>query len=181
MRLIAIAAAASLALAGAVLSAPASAHERTKSWTRTAVAASVQSNDIVGVAAKAGQFQTLLAAAEAAGLVGALQGQGPLTVFAPTDEAFKQLPAGTVERLLRPENRDELRRLLSYHVVEGRVLAGDLAGRTLRPRTLAGPRLSVDGRQGVAINTARVVTADVSASNGVIHVIDRVLLPPAAH
>lgn len=178
MKLIAIAAA-TLALAGAVWTVPASAHERARSWT--AFAASTQSNDIVGVASKAGQFQTLLAAAEAAGLVGALQGRGPLTVFAPTDDAFKQLPAGTVERLLRPENREELRRLLSYHVVEGRVLAGDLAGRTLRPRTLAGPRLSVDGRQGVAINTARVVTADVAASNGVIHVIDRVLLPPSAH
>jgi uncharacterized surface protein with fasciclin (FAS1) repeats len=135
--------------------------------------------DIVDVASGAGQFSTLLAAAQAAGLVGALQGDGPLTVFAPTDDAFRALPAGTVERLLRPENRAELRRILSYHVVEGAVFASDLSGRTSRPRTLAGARVSVDGRQGVSVNNARVVTADVRADNGVIHVIDRVLLPPA--
>lgn len=140
-----------------------------------------QQGDIVDVAAGAGQFQTLLAAARAAGLVGALKGDGPLTVFAPTDEAFRALPEGTVQRLLRPENRNELRRILSYHVIQGEVFAADLAGRTSRPRTLAGPRVSVDGRQGVSVNNARVVSADVTASNGVIHVIDRVLLPPAGH
>jgi uncharacterized surface protein with fasciclin (FAS1) repeats len=172
-------------LAAGLAFAPASvAKECNQSARATLTSAAMASpasarGDIVDVAGGAGQFSTLLAAAQAAGLVGALQGDGPLTVFAPTDEAFRALPAGTVERLLRPENRAELRRILSYHVVEGAVFAADLAGRTSRPRTLAGARVSVDGRQGVSVNSARVVTADVRADNGVIHVIDRVLLPPA--
>lgn len=146
--------------------------------TVAAAATPAARNTIVDVAV-AGKFNTLVAAVQAAGLVDTLNGPGPFTVFAPTDEAFAALPPGTVERLLRPENKAELVRLLTYHVVPGRVLAADLAGRTSRPATVAGARLSIDGRQGVAINTARVIAADVAASNGVVHVIDRVLLPPA--
>lgn len=164
-----------------LLAAPAAALAKDcpQAQRATLTAASMSDRgDIVDVAAGAGQFNTLLAAARAAGLVDALQGAGPLTVFAPTDAAFEALPPGAVARLLRPENRAELRRVLSYHVIQGEVFAADLAGRTVRPRTLAGPRLSVDGRQGVSVNNARVISADVDADNGVIHVIDRVLLPP---
>lgn len=134
--------------------------------------------DIVAVAARAGQFETLIAAVQAAGLVETLMGPGPFTVFAPTDEAFRALPVGTVDQLLRPENRGELARILTYHVTPGIIRARDLAGRTARPPSVAGPRLEVDGRQGVSVNNARVVQADIPASNGIIHVIDRVLLPP---
>jgi uncharacterized surface protein with fasciclin (FAS1) repeats len=142
-------------------------------------AESARAADIVDTAVAAGQFQTLAAALQAAGLVETLKGDGPFTVFAPTDEAFRALPAGTVERLLRPENRAELTRILTYHVVPGRVTAADLNGRQLRPETAAGARLNIDARQGVSVNNARVVQADIQTSNGVIHVIDRVLLPPA--
>jgi uncharacterized surface protein with fasciclin (FAS1) repeats len=157
-----------------IAAAPASAHPREVKSHHAQRGA-----DIVDTAVAAGQFQTLAAALGAAGLVDTLKGDGPFTVFAPTDEAFRALPAGTVERLLRPENRDELIRVLSYHVIAGRVEAGDLAGRQSRPQTVAGARLTIDGRQGVSINNARVINADVEASNGIIHVIDRVLLPPA--
>ena len=133
--------------------------------------------DIVDVARSAGQFNTLLAAAQAAGLVEALRGEGPLTVFAPTDAAFAALPHGTIERLLRPESREELRALLAYHVVAGRVASDQLAGRTLAPVTLNGAILAIDGRQGVTVNEATVIAADVAADNGVIHVIDAVLAP----
>jgi uncharacterized surface protein with fasciclin (FAS1) repeats len=169
------------AVAACVLAAPAVAVAKDCPVERRAAftaAAMTERGDIVDVAAGAGQFGTLLAAAQAAGLVDILQARGPLTVFAPTDAAFDALRPGAVQRLLRPENRAELRRVLSYHVIEGRVLAADLDGRTVRPRTLAGARLSVDGRQGVSVNNARVITADLAADNGVIHVIDRVLLPP---
>lgn len=145
--------------------------------TLTAVAPATQ-GDIVDVAAAAGSFQTLLAAATAAGLVDTLKSAGPFTVFAPTDAAFAALPAGTVDTLLRPENREQLRSILLYHVVPGRIAAADLAGKTAAPITAQGAILAVDGRNGVQVNDARVVTADVGASNGVIHVIDRVLMPP---
>jgi uncharacterized surface protein with fasciclin (FAS1) repeats len=148
--------------------------------TLTAVPAEAHARvgSIPEVARRAGQFETLLAAAAAAGLVPALSGRGPLTVFAPTDAAFAALAAGTVQSLLRPENRATLRRILSYHVVPGRVLARDLAGRRLNVRTLAGLRVHIDGRRGVRVNRSRVIRADVLARNGVIHVIDRVLMPP---
>lgn len=146
---------------------------------QTAHAVQATQNDIVDIARSAGQFETLTAALGAAGLVQTLEGDGPFTVFAPTDEAFRALPPGTVERLLRPENRAELVRVLSYHVVPGRIASTDLAGRQVRPVTVAGPGLDVDARQGVSVNQARVVQADIAASNGVVHVIDRVLLPPA--
>ena len=132
--------------------------------------------DIVGTAKEAGSFNTLLAAAEAAGLVEALQGEGPLTVFAPTDEAFAALPEGTVETLLKPENQDQLAAILKLHVVPGKVTSDQLAGKTMSADTLNGS-VMIDGTDGVTVNGANVVKADVMASNGVIHVIDKVLLP----
>lgn len=134
--------------------------------------------DIVDVAQSAGSFDTLVAAASAAGLVDTLKSDGPFTVFAPTDEAFADLPKGTVEMLLMPENKDKLTAVLTYHVVPGKVMAGDLAGKALKADTVNGKKLSVDARgKSVKINNATVVSADVPASNGVIHVIDKVLLP----
>jgi uncharacterized surface protein with fasciclin (FAS1) repeats len=138
-------------------------------------------SDIVETAAAAGSFSTLLAAAEAAGLVDALKGDGPLTVFAPTDEAFAALPEGTVEMLLQPENKEALAGVLKLHVIAGaKVKSKDLAGQQITASTLNGD-LSVDGTDGVVLtapgSTATVIAADVSASNGVIHVIDTVLLP----
>lgn len=138
------------------------------------------SKDIVDTAAAAGSFGTLLAAAEAAGLVDALRGDGPLTVFAPTDEAFAKLPEGTVENLLKPENKDALAGILLYHVVAGKIMSGDI-GSSASPATLQGATLDVKANYGkVTVNGANVVTADVGASNGVIHVIDAVILPPAS-
>ncbi len=169
----ALAAASTLAFAPAAIAAPCPGDAK-HSTAR-------QSADIIDVAVGAGQFQTLAAALQAANLVDTLKGDGPFTVFAPTDDAFRALPAGTVERLLRPENRAELARILTYHVVPGRVTSDQLAGQQVRPNTVAGARLRIDARQGVSVNDARVVQADVAASNGVIHVIDRVLLPPAQH
>ncbi len=135
--------------------------------------------DIVDTASEAGQFNTLLAAAKAAGLVDALKGDGPLTVFAPTDEAFAALPEGTVETLLKPENKDQLAGILKLHVIAGsKVVSGDLAGKTLTAETLNGS-VAIDGTDGVKVNGANVVKADIMASNGVIHVIDKVLLPEA--
>jgi uncharacterized surface protein with fasciclin (FAS1) repeats len=141
-------------------------------------ASGAMARDIVDTAAGAGQFRTLLAAAQAAGLVGTLKSDGPLTVFAPTDAAFAKLPKGTVENLLKPANRADLRRLLSYHVVSGRVTSDQLVGRRTSARTVVGANVHIDGRNGVRVNKSRVVTADVGADNGVIHIIDRVLIPP---
>lgn len=137
--------------------------------------------DIVETATAAGSFSTLLAAADAAGLVGALKGDGPLTVFAPTDDAFAALPAGTVETLLLPENKDALAGVLKLHVIAGsKVKSTDLAGQQITATTLNGD-LAVDGTDGVVLtapgSTATVIAADVDASNGIIHVIDTVLLP----
>lgn len=133
--------------------------------------------DIVETAIAAGAFNTLVAAAGAAELVGALQGEGPLTVFAPTDAAFSRLPAGLVEALLLPENKGKLQELLLYHVVAGRVLKGDLSFYQRVP-TLEGSQVSIVKWFGnVWVNTSKVTTADVLATNGVIHVIDRVLIP----
>ncbi|MBX3725199.1 MAG: fasciclin domain-containing protein [Xanthomonadales bacterium] len=135
--------------------------------------------DIVAVASGAGQFGTLVAAVQAAGLVETLQGPGPFTVFAPTDAAFAALPAGTVEDLLKPENRDRLVAVLTYHVVPGKVTAEQVVGLD-RATTVNGADVSIATRgDTVTVNGARVVSADVMASNGVIHVIDQVILPPA--
>jgi len=138
------------------------------------------SKDIVHTAAAAGSFGTLLAAAEAAGLVDALRGEGPLTVFAPTDEAFAALPEGTVENLLKPENKDALAGILLYHVVAGKIMSADI-GSSASPATLQGATIDVKANYGkVTVNGANVVTADIAASNGVIHVIDAVILPPSS-
>ncbi|MEM8730329.1 MAG: fasciclin domain-containing protein [Pseudomonadota bacterium] len=133
--------------------------------------------DIVDTAVSAGSFNTLVAAVQAAGLVGALKGNGPFTVFAPTDEAFAALPEGTVETLLLPENKDQLIQILTYHVVPAKVMSGDIAGKRAKVLTLEGERLSVNATNGVRVDNAKVVAADVEASNGVIHVIDTVLIP----
>ena len=135
--------------------------------------------DIVAVASGAGQFKTLLAAATAAGLVPTLQSAGPFTVFAPTDAAFAALPAGTVDTLLKPENKKQLASVLTYHVVAGKTMSTALAGKQLSVTTVQGASLAIDGRNGVTEGGAKVIAADVAASNGVIHVIDKVLLPPA--
>ena len=134
-------------------------------------------SDIVDTAVAAGSFSTLAAALQAAGLVDTLKGEGPFTVFAPTDEAFAALPEGTVENLLRPENRDQLVAVLTYHVVSGDVRAADVAGLT-EATTVQGGTLAIDTSSGVRINDATVTQADIVCSNGVIHVIDKVLLPP---
>ena len=134
--------------------------------------------NIVETAVAAGQFKTLAAALEAAGLVDALTGDGPFTVFAPTDEAFAKLPAGTVESLLKPENKEKLKSILLYHVVPGSVTAKQvmqLNGRTVK--TLEGSSIKVTTVHGVTIDNARVTKTDIHASNGVIHVIDTVLMP----
>lgn len=133
--------------------------------------------NIVEVAAAAGSFKTLIAAAKAAGLAGALTGEGPFTVFAPTDEAFAKLPEGTVATLLKPENKEKLAAILKYHVVSGRVYSGD-AVKAKTAETLQGGKLTVKVTDaGAMINDAKLVTADIDASNGVIHVIDSVMLP----
>lgn len=134
--------------------------------------------DIVDTAVSAGQFKTLVAAVQAAGLVDTLKGAGPFTVFAPTDEAFAKLPAGTVESLLKPENKAKLAAILTYHVIPGKVMAADIAGKKLSVATVQGGKINVDAMKGVMINDANVVSADIAASNGVIHVIDKVILPP---
>ena len=136
-----------------------------------------QAADIVDTAVSAGSFSTLVAAVQAAGLVETLKGDGPFTVFAPTDEAFAALPEGTVESLLLPENKDQLVAILTYHVVPAKVMSGDIAGKRAKVLTVQGDRLSVNARNGVKVNGAEVIQADIEASNGVIHVIDEVILP----
>jgi len=136
--------------------------------------------DIVDTAIAAGSFNTLVAAVQAAELVEALKGAGPYTVFAPTDEAFAALPEGTVENLLKPENQGQLQAVLLYHVVSGKIMAADI-GAGAEPATLQGATIAVVGSDsGVTVNGANVVAADVVTSNGVIHVIDAVILPPAS-
>ena len=144
----------------------------------TAVFAGSMKKDLVDTAVDAGQFSTLVAAVQAAGLVETLKGEGPFTVFAPTDEAFAALPEGTVEDLLKPENKDKLVAILTYHVIPGKVMASDVAGAETMAATVQGQELDINGSDGVMINDAKVTAADVDASNGVIHVIDKVLLPP---
>ena len=133
--------------------------------------------DIVDTAVAAGQFETLAAALGAADLVDTLKGEGPFTVFAPTDEAFAKLPAGTIETLLKPENRDQLVAILTYHVVAGKVKAADVV-KLSEATTVNGAKVAItvaDG--GVRVNDANVIATDIKASNGVIHVIDTVILP----
>ena len=139
---------------------------------------SVESNDVVDTAVAAGQFKTLAAALEAAELIDDLKGNGPFTVFAPSDEAFAKLPVGTVEALLKPENKEKLKAVLLYHVVPGNVTADQvtkLNGRSVK--TLQGSSIKVKTSHGVRVDNAKVTQTDIKASNGVIHVIDTVLMP----
>ena len=134
------------------------------------------SKDIVDTAAGAGNFTTLVAAVKAADLVNTLKGKGPFTVFAPTDEAFAKLPAGTVENLLKPENKDQLVAILTYHVVPGNLQAEDVVGGTPL-KTLNGQKITLDTSDGVKVDGANVVKTDISTTNGTIHVIDAVIMP----
>ncbi|MFK7763782.1 MAG: fasciclin domain-containing protein [Roseobacter sp.] len=133
--------------------------------------------DIVDTAVTAGTFETLVAAVSAAELVDTLKGDGPFTVFAPTDEAFAALPEGTVETLLLPENKAQLIEILTYHVVPGKVMSTDLSD-DMTAETVQGSEITIDLDDGVKINEATVTAADIETSNGVIHVIDAVILPP---
>lgn len=136
-------------------------------------------HDIVDTAVAAGSFSTLVAAVTAAGLVDTLKGEGPFTVFAPSDGAFAALPKGTVEDLLKPENKEKLTAILLLHVLPGKVMAADVAGKVMDAKTAGGSTVHVDGTHGVSVDGAKVVTADIGCSNGVIHVMDAVLLPKA--
>jgi uncharacterized surface protein with fasciclin (FAS1) repeats len=154
----------SLALAGILAAAP--------------PARAQQARDIVDTAVAAGSFTTLAKALKAADLVATLKGPGPFTVFAPTDEAFAKLPAGTLDTLLKPENRTMLRRVLTYHVVPGKVMAADVV-KISSAKAVSGDTLSIKVSGGtVTVDRARVVKTDIAATNGVIHVVDAVLLPP---
>ncbi len=166
-------------IAGGALLAPLAAVGAQPHLAKMEVRAeTVKPANIVETAVAAGQFKTLAAALEAAGLIDALTGEGPFTVFAPTDEAFAKLPAGTVESLLKPENKEKLKSILLYHVVPGNVTAKQvmkLNGRTVK--TLEGGSIKVSTMHGVTVDDARVTKTDIQASNGVIHVIDTVLMP----
>lgn len=158
----------------------AAAHDRATTSEKTAIARIVaqpaSTQTIVEIAAGDSTFSTLVKAVQAAGLAETLSGKGPFTVFAPTNEAFAALPKGTLEKLLKPENRNLLRKVLTYHVVSGDLMAKDL--RSGRVRTVEGSRVTVRVRHGrVRVNKSNVVKADIDAKNGVIHAIDRVLLP----
>jgi uncharacterized surface protein with fasciclin (FAS1) repeats len=135
-----------------------------------------QGKDIVDTAVAAGSFKTLARALTAADLVGTLKSAGPFTVFAPTDEAFAKLPAGTLDSLLKPENKDKLRRILTYHVVAGTVMASDVV-KLKSAKAVSGDALAIRTRDGVMVNDSKVVKTDIKATNGVIHVIDTVLIP----
>jgi uncharacterized surface protein with fasciclin (FAS1) repeats len=136
-------------------------------------------HDIVDTAVAAGSFSTLVAAVQAAGLVDTLKGAGPFTVFAPDDAAFAKLPKGTVEDLLKPENKAKLISILTYHVVSGKVMSKDIAGKTMKAKSVEGSEISIDATKDVMVDKAKVVKADIETSNGVIHVIDAVIMPPA--
>lgn len=144
--------------------------------TALSLPAFAQEADIVDTAIAADGFETLVAAVEAAGLVETLKGEGPFTVFAPTDEAFAALPEGTVDSLLMEENRDQLTQILTYHVVPGKVMSGDLSD-GMEAETVAGMPVTITTEGGAMVNDASIVQADIEASNGVIHVIDTVLIP----
>ena len=143
----------------------------------SACVATPKEPDIVDIASSNADFSTLVTAVSAAGLVDTLKGDGPFTVFAPTNAAFAALHAGTLENLLKPENKDQLIKILTYHVVPGAVTSEQLAGKRLNVATVQGQTVHIDGRNGVKVNKSKVTTADIIASNGVIHVIDKVLLP----
>ena len=135
------------------------------------------SKDIVDTAVAAGSFETLVTAVAAADLVDILKGEGPFTVFAPVDAAFNALPEGTVESLLKPENKSKLAGILTYHVLSGKVMSSDIIGKKLKVTMVNGSTAEIDATNGVKINGANVIQADIETSNGVIHVIDAVILP----
>ncbi|MEM6642851.1 MAG: fasciclin domain-containing protein [Bacteroidota bacterium] len=137
-----------------------------------------QASDIVDLAIATESLSTLVAAVQAGGLVETLKGEGPFTVFAPTNDAFAALPEGTLDELLKPENKDQLVAILTYHVVSGSVLSTDLTD-GMTPETVNGATVTISTVDGVKVNDANVVMADVEASNGVVHVIDAVILPPS--
>jgi uncharacterized surface protein with fasciclin (FAS1) repeats len=170
-----------MVLLSVTLSTAADANDCAKTSDKTAAMTlakqSAPTETIVEIAAGNSTFSTLVKAVQAAGLAETLSGKGPFTVFAPTNEAFAALPKGTLEKLLKPENRNLLRKVLTYHVVSGDLMAKDL--RSGRVATVEGNRVAVRVRHGsVRVNKSKVVKADVDATNGVIHAIDRVLLPP---
>ena len=136
-------------------------------------------NNIVDTAAAAGTFTTLVAAVKAAGLVETLNGKGPFTIFAPSDAAFAKLPAGTVEDLVKPENKAKLTQILTLHVLPGAIMAKDVTGKRMSPKSVQGEELQVDGTNGVTVSGSKVSSADIACSNGVIHVIDTVIMPKA--
>lgn len=136
-----------------------------------------QVHNIVDTAIAAGTFKTLVAALGAADLVATLKSSGPFTVFAPSDEAFAKLPAGTVESLINPENKAKLTSILTFHVMAGKVMAADVSGKVLSPSSVQGQVLNVNGTKGVTVNGAKVVAADINCTNGVIHVVDTVIMP----
>ncbi|MCG8358697.1 MAG: fasciclin domain-containing protein [Kiloniellales bacterium] len=141
-------------------------------------AALASAKDIVDTAVSAGQFNTLVAAVQAAGLVETLKGEGPFTVFAPTDEAFAKLPEGTLDSLLLPENKEQLVAILTYHVVPGKVTSEDIKDKVVSATTVQGSTAKVDGTgKAPMVDSANVVMADIETSNGIIHVIDAVILP----
>ena len=135
------------------------------------------SKDIVDTAVAAGSFETLVTAVAAADLVDVLKGEGPFTVFAPVDAAFKALPEGTVEVLLKPENKSKLAGILTYHVLSGKVMSSDILGKKLEVTMVNGSTAEIDDTDGVKIASANVIQADIETSNGVIHIIDAVILP----
>ncbi|WP_422004954.1 fasciclin domain-containing protein [Roseivirga pacifica] len=148
-------------------------------FTATVFQSNAQSKDIVGLAAGNENLSTLVTAVKAAGLVETLQGNGPFTVFAPTNDAFAALPKGTLDMLLKPENKDKLVAVLTYHVVSGKVMSGDLSNGQ-KAKTVQGENVDISIWSGnVKVSGAKVVGADVKASNGVVHVIDKVILPPS--
>ena len=134
-------------------------------------------HDIVDTAVAAGSFNTLVAAVTAAGLVETLKGEGPFTVFAPSDDAFAKLPAGTVDELVKPENKDKLTKILTLHVLPGKIMAADVSGKKMEPASVSGEALHVDGTDGVVVSGATVTSADIECTNGVIHIIDTVIMP----
>jgi uncharacterized surface protein with fasciclin (FAS1) repeats len=183
-----IAAAAAALLAGPALAdpAPAAAPKAAASPATPAVEPSATARpapnataDIVDVVKADRHFSTFARVVEAAGLTAELEGAEPMTVFAPTDAAFQALPAGTLDTLLKPENRAKLVALVNYHVVPAAATSQQLNGRTVRATSISGQQLTIDARSGVKVNDATVVRADMKASNGVVHAVDKVLTPPA--
>ncbi len=134
--------------------------------------------DIVDTAISAGSFETLVTAVTKAELVETLKGPGPFTVFAPNDDAFAKVPSKTLESLLDPDNKDTLTGILTYHVIPGKVMSADIAGKSLSVETVNGAPLQIDATDGVTVGGAKVIAADIETSNGVIHVIDTVIMPP---